>query len=68
VGQAEGEGGGGLAQEGDGALLRLVVLDGEVDGARAPVDGDVEVALAPLAVGGPRPGQVLDVDAHAAES
>ena len=34
----------GLAREGDGALLGLVVLDREVDGARAPVEGDVSRA------------------------
>ena len=51
VGQAEREGGGCLAQEGNGALLGLVVLDG-VDRARAAVDGDVEIALAPFAIGG----------------
>ena len=39
MGEAEGEGGG-LAEEGDGALPGFVVLDGEVDGAGAPVDGD----------------------------
>jgi hypothetical protein len=67
VGEAEGEGGGGLAEEGDGALRRLVVLDGEVHGARAPVDGDVEVALAALAVGGLQLRQALDVDVDEAE-
>jgi hypothetical protein len=45
----------------------LVVLDGEVDGAGAPVDGDVEVALAPFAIGGLQLGQVLDVDMDEAE-
>ena len=67
MGEAEGEGGRGLAEKGDGALLGLVVLDGKVDGARAPVDGDVEVALAPLAVGGLQLWQVLDVDVDEAE-
>jgi hypothetical protein len=52
VGDAEGEGGRGFAQEGDGAFLGLVVLDSEVDGAGSAVDGDVEEALAALAVGG----------------
>ncbi len=67
VGEAEGEGGRGLPQEGDGAPLGLVVLDREVHRARAPVDGDVEVSLAPLAVGGLQLGQVLDVDVDEAE-
>jgi SRSO17 transposase len=67
MGEAEGEGGGGLAEKGDRALLGFVVLDGQVDGARAPVDGDKEVALAPLAIGGPELRQVLDVDVHEAE-
>jgi hypothetical protein len=67
VGEAEGEGRRSLAEEGNGALLGLVVLDGEVDGARAPVDGDVEVALAPFAIAGLQLGQVLDVDVDKAE-
>jgi hypothetical protein len=67
VGEAEGEGGRGFPQERDGALLGLVVLDGEVHGARTAVDGDVEVALAPLAVAGLQLGQALDVDVHEAE-
>ena len=67
VGEAERERRRGLAQEGDGALLGLIVLDREVDGARAPVDGNVEIALAPLAVAGLQLGQVLDVDVHEAE-
>ena len=33
VGEPEGEGGSGLAQEGNGAFLGFVVFDGEVDGA-----------------------------------
>ena len=56
-----------LTQKGDGACLGLVVLDGEKDRARAAVDGDVEIALAPLAIGGLQLGQVLDVDVHKAE-
>jgi len=52
VGQAEGERRAGLAQGGDGAVLGFVVLDGEMDGARAAVDGDEQAALAPLAVAG----------------
>jgi hypothetical protein len=67
VGEAEGEGGGGFSQERDGALLGLVVLDGQVDGAGAPVDGDVQIALAPLAIGGSQLRQVLDADVHEAE-
>src|SRR5215218_9094713 len=67
MGEAEGKGRGGLAEKGDGALLGLVVLDGEVDGAGAPVDGDIEVALAPLAIGALQLGQVLDVNMDEAE-
>ncbi len=67
MGEAEGEGGRGLAEEGDGALLGLVVLDGEVDGAGPAVDGDVEVTLAPFAIDGLQLGQVLDVDVDEAE-
>ncbi len=67
MGEAEGEGGGGLAEKGDGAALGLTILDGEVDGARAPVDCNVEVALAALAVGGLQLRQVLDVDVDEAE-
>ncbi len=52
MGQMEWEGGGCLAQEGNGALLSFIVLDGQVDGARAAVDGDVERALAAFAIGG----------------
>ncbi len=61
------EGSRGLAQEGDGALLGLVVLDREVDGARAPVEGDAEITLAPLAVAGLQLGPVLAVDGDEAE-
>ena len=67
VGEAEGKGGGRLAQEGYGAPLGFVVFDGEMDGAGAPVDGDVEVALASFAIGGLQLGQVLDVDMDEAE-
>ncbi len=52
VGQVEGEGRGGLAQGGDGAVLGFVILDGEMDGARAAVDGNEQAALALLAVAG----------------
>src|SRR3954454_22520727 len=67
VGEAEGKGGGSLTKEGDGALLGLVVFDGKVDGAGAPIDGNVEVALAPFAIGGLQLGQVLDVNVDVAE-
>jgi len=50
MGKLEGERGGGLAQEGDGAFLGFVVLDREVDCARAAVDGNIQEALAQLAV------------------
>ena len=63
----KGKGGGRFAQESDGAGFGFVVLDGEVDRARAAVDGDVEIALAPFAIGGLQLGQMLDVDMHEAE-
>ena len=39
-------------EKGDGALLGLGVLDGEVHRTGPAVDGDEQVALAPLAIGG----------------
>jgi hypothetical protein len=54
VGEAEGEGGRGFAQVDDGAPFGFVVLDGQVHGAGTLVDGDHEVALAPVAILGPR--------------
>src|ERR671916_3166716 len=48
----EGEGRGRLLEEGPGAGLSLVVLDREVDRARASVDGHELEPLAPLAPGG----------------
>src|SRR4051812_46323398 len=47
--------------------LGFIVLDGEVNRARAAVDGDIEVALAPVAIGGLQLGQMLDVDMDEAE-
>jgi hypothetical protein len=67
MGEAEGKGGGRLAEEGDGTLLGLVILEREMDGAGAAIDRDMEEALAPLAIGGLQLGQVLDVDMHEAE-
>src|SRR3954451_18735738 len=64
---AEGKSVGSLAQESDGTGFGFVVLDGKMDRARAAVDGDVERALAPFAIGGLQLGQVLDVDVHEAE-
>src|SRR3954470_3779620 len=64
---AEGQGSGRFAQESDGTGFGFVVLDGEMDRARAAVDGDGEIALAPFAIGGLQLGQVLDVDMHEAE-
>ena len=63
----EGKSVSGFAQERDGACLGFVVLDGEVDRARAAVDGDVEIALAPLAIGSLQLRQVLDIDVHEAK-
>ena len=67
MGEPKREGRGGLAQEGDGAPFGFVVLDREVDGARAAVDGNEQVSLAPFAVAGLQLGQVLEVDVDEAE-
>ena len=67
MGEPKRKGSCGLAQEGDGAPLGFVVLDGEVDGTRATVDGDEQVSLAAFAVAGLQLGQVLDVDMDEAE-
>ena len=67
VREAEGEGGGCLSQEGDGTLLGFVVLDGEVDGAGAAINGDIQEALALLTVSCLQLGQVRDVDVDEAE-
>ncbi len=67
MGELERERGGCLAQESDGAFLGFVVLDCEVDGARAAIDGDEQVAFAPVTVAGLQLGQVLDVDMDKAE-
>ena len=64
---AKGQGSGGFAQKSDGTGFGFVVLDGKVNRARAAVDGDGEIALAPFAVGGLQLGQMLDVDVHEAE-
>ena len=57
----------GLAQERNGVSLRFAVLDGQVHGAGPADDGDIEVALAPLAIVSPQLGQVLDVDVNETE-
>lgn len=62
VGELEGKGCCSLVQEGDGATFGFVILDGEVDGARAAVDGDKQVSFAPVTVAGLQLGQMLDVD------
>ena len=67
MGDLEGKGLDGLRQEGDGAGRGFVVLDREMDEAGGAVDGDIQVALAALAVGGPELGQVLDVHVHEAK-
>ena len=67
VGELERERRRGLAEKGDGAPFRLVVLDGQVDGARPAVDGDEQAAFAPLAISCLQLGQALDVDVHEAE-
>ncbi len=56
-----------LFEEGDRAFRRLVIIDGQVDPARAAVDGDIEKALAALTVGGFQLRQVLDVHVHEAK-
>ena len=63
----EGEGAHRLVQEGDRACGQLVVFDRQVHPARTTVDGDIQEALAALAIGGPQLGQVLDVDVDEAE-
>src|SRR5512142_2376673 len=64
---AAGQGSGGFAQESDGTGFGFIVLDGKMDRAGTAVDGDVEIALAPLAIGSLQLGQVLDVNVHEAE-
>jgi hypothetical protein len=54
-------------EEGHGAALGLVVLHGQVDEAGGAVDGDIQVALAALAILGAQLGQVLHVHMHEAE-
>ena len=63
----KGKAAGCFTQEGDGTRFGFVVLDGEMDRARAAVDGDVEEALAPFAIGGLQLRQVLDVNMDEAE-
>jgi hypothetical protein len=58
----------GLPQEGNGAFLGLVILDGQVHRARAPVDRDEQIALAALAIGGLQLEQVLDVHVDGTET
>src|SRR5947209_3461644 len=57
----------GFPQEGDRTLLGLVVFDCQMHGARAPVDGDIEITLAPFAVAGLQLGQVLDINVNKAK-
>ena len=54
-------------QEGDGTFLGLVVLDRSVDGARAAIDGDEQVAFAAVTIAGLQFWQVLDVDVDETE-
>ena len=67
VGDLEGERADRLFQEGDRAGGQLIVFDRQVHPARAAVDGDIEEALAALAIGGSQLGQVLDVDVDEAK-
>jgi hypothetical protein len=56
-----------LFQEGDRAVRGLVILDRQMHGARAAVDGHREEALAALAIGGSELRQMFDVEVHEAE-
>ena len=67
MGDLEGEGLDRFVQEGHSTARGFVVLDGEVDEAGGAVDGDIQLALAALAVSGPELGQVLHVHVHEAE-
>jgi hypothetical protein len=53
-----------LPQEGDGSLLGFIVFDCSMHRARTPVDGDIEIALAPFAVASPQLRQVFYIDVH----
>src|SRR3954467_7199584 len=64
---AERQGSGSFMQKGDGAGFGLVVLDGEMDRARAGIDGGVEIAFAPFAISSLQLGQMLDVEMDEAE-
>ena len=57
----------GLLQEGHRRGGGLIILDREVDEAGGPINRDVEVALAALAVSGAQLGQMLHVQMHKAE-
>jgi hypothetical protein len=57
----------GLTQEGNGAFLGFIVLDGEVDRARAAIDGHKQVAFASLSICGLQLWQMLDVDVDEAK-
>src|SRR5918911_4144019 len=61
MGDPEGEGLDGLLQEGDGPARGFVILDRQVDEAGGPINRDVEVALAALAILGAQLGQMLHV-------
>jgi transposase InsO family protein len=63
----EGESRDRLFQEGDRAVRRLVVLDRQMHGARAAVDGHREEALAGFPVSRPELREMLDVEVHEAE-
>src|SRR5947209_15993940 len=67
MGDAEGKGLSRLCQEGDCIGCIFGVVNGEVHKARAAIDGDIEVALAHLAVSGAQLWQVFDVDMDVAE-
>jgi hypothetical protein len=54
-------------RKGNRTCGQLVILDRQMHPARAAVDGDIEEALAALAIGGSQLGQMLDVHVHEAE-
>jgi hypothetical protein len=56
-----------LFEEGGRAVRRLVVLDGQMHGARAAVDGDLEEALAAFAISRSELREMLDAEVHEAE-
>src|SRR5688572_32909701 len=67
MGDAERKGCDGLLEKRRRAGLGLLVRDGEVNGARGAVDGNIKVAFTPLAIDGLELGQMFDVEVNEAE-